>query len=162
MLCQECHRNAKELNKGRLKQSQRQALRTLPTIIPIVQRSMKIAGAMERVAPKQTVVEAQRVTVAKPAVVVRVHRRALTVAPCNDGSTRTTSEGGSSNENTQTTGGLATPLTREDIPGLVRELARHFCTDNQDPPLSLVPGMFVTCDYILCGFRVSLSPWVVE
>ena len=79
----------------------------------------------------------------------------------NNGITHTTSEGGNSNKNTQTIGGPATPLTWEDIPRLVRELARHFRTDNQDPQLSLVPGMFMTCDCILHGFSGSLSTWVV-
>ena len=64
----------------------------------------------------------------------------------NDGSTPTTSEGGSSNKNTQATGGLLSPLTQEDIPQLVRELARHFDTGNQ---FLLVPGMIVICDYKL-------------
>jgi len=61
----------------------------------------------------------------------------------NDGGIPTMSEGGSnSNNNTHTTGGWPIPLTRDDIPRLVWELAR------QDPQSPLVRGMFtVTCDY---------------
>ena len=39
--------------------------------------------------------------------------------------------------------GRLTPLTREDIPCLVREIASQLRTDNPQPLAALVPGMLL-------------------
>ena len=68
------------------------------------------------------------------------------------GSTTAATSGGSSGEpgnGNVNNGGMPTPLTREDIPGLVREIARQLRTDNTETQVPLIPGMVTACSYIM-------------
>ena len=51
--------------------------------------------------------------------------------------------GGQPGTTTGDPGGELSPLTRADIPGLVREIARQLRTDSPQPQATLVPGMSV-------------------
>ena len=67
------------------------------------------------------------------------------------GSSTATTSGGSSGKpgnGNVNNGGTPIPLTREDIPVLVREIARQLRTVNTETQVPLIPGMVTACNYI--------------